>query len=116
MVPMEGADWAVRTWVCSHWLCGPPLCHWPLCGRHGCSGVSQEVVFATSYPTHSIPSHPTPPCHPSHLPPLLSILTAERDGKKYHEIQPSEIEEVSYNKNQSLTKYFTAEHTGTIQS
>ena len=47
---------------------------------------------------------PTPPCptpphrHPSH--PLLSILTAEKDSKKYHEIHPSEVEEVSYNKNQ----------------
>ena len=28
-----------------------------------------------------IPPHPTPPHRPSHLPPLLSILTAERDGK-----------------------------------
>ena len=42
-------------------------------------------------------SHPTPPPIP---PPLLSILMAERDGKNYLEIQPSETEKVSYNKNQ----------------
>ena len=36
----------------------------------------------------------------SHPPPLLSILTAERDGKKYLEIQPSETEKVSYNRKQ----------------
>ena len=68
-------------------------------------GVSLGVVFATSLPTHpslSHPSlsHPTPPRLPSHPPPLLSILTAERDGKKYLENQPSETEKVSYNKNQ----------------
>ena len=28
------------------------------------------------------------------------ILTAERDGKKYHQIQPSKIKKVSYNKSQ----------------
>ena len=100
MAPMEGTNWAVGTWICSHWLCGPLVCHWPLCGRHGCSWVSQRVVFAVSHHTHSSLSHPTPLHHPSHSPPLLSILMAERDGKKYHEIQPSEIEEVSYNKNQ----------------
>ena len=60
-------------------------------------GVSQGVVLPTSHPTHPSLSHPTPPHHP---PPLLSILTAEKGGKKYHEIQPSEIEEVSYNKSQ----------------
>ena len=45
---------------------------------------------------------PTPPRHPSHPLPLLSILVAERDDKKYYEIQQSEIEEVSYNKNQYI--------------
>ena len=75
-------------------------------------GVSQGVVFATSHPS---PTHPTLPHRPSHPPPLLSILTAERDGKKYLEIQPSEIEKVSYNKNQWITKYITAQHAGTIQ-
>ena len=52
-------------------------------------------------------SPPTPPCptsqhpatHPIH-PSLLAILTAERDSKKYHEIQSSEIEKVGYNKSQ----------------
>ena len=44
---------------------------------------------------------PTPPRPtPSHPPPLLSILTAERDGKKYLKIQPLEMEKVSYNKSQ----------------
>ena len=51
-------------------------------------GVFIGVVFATSYPT-------TPT-----LPPLLSILTAERDCKKYLKIQPWEASRVSYNKNQ----------------
>ena len=58
-------------------------------------GVSLGVVFATSLPTH-----PSPPHLPSHPPPLLSILTAERDGKKYPEIRPSETEKVSYNRKQ----------------
>ena len=119
MGPMEGANWTVGTCICSHWLCGPLECYWPLCGRHGCSwsvprggvgvmdahGVSLGVVFATSLPTHPSPSHPspshpTPPRLPSHPPPLLSILTAERDGKKYPEIRPSETEKVSYNRKQ----------------
>ena len=100
MGPMEGTNWTVGTCICSHWLCGPLVCYWPLCGRHGCLWVSLGVVFATSHPTHPSPSHPIPPCLPSHPPPLLSILTAERDGKKYLEIQPSETEKVSYNKNQ----------------
>ena len=52
--------------------------------------LSQMVVFATSHPTHPSPSHSTP-----------SIINADdRKGwQKYHEIQPSEIQEVSYNKN-----------------
>ena len=62
-------------------------------------GMSQMVVFATSHPTHLTWFHPTmPPIPPTH-PSLLSMLTAERDGKKYHKIQPLEIEKVSYNKN-----------------
>ena len=64
------------------------------------------VVFATSYPPH----------HPSYPPPLLAILTAEKESKKCHEIQLSEIEKVGYNKIQWITKYFTAQHTGTVQS
>ena len=61
-------------------------------------GVSLGVVFATFYPTYPTPPHPTPPHptpHPSHPLPLLSILTAERDGKKYLEIEPSEIERLA---------------------
>ena len=61
--------------------------------------VPQMVDFVTSRPTPPTPPHPTA-SRPSQLPPLLSIMTAERDGKKYLEIQPSEIEKVSYNKNQ----------------
>ena len=50
--------------------------------------------FATSHPT------PRPIMSLISPTPLLAILTVERDSKKYHEIQPSEIEKVSYNKNQ----------------
>ena len=77
-------------------------------------GVSQMGVFATSHQTNPTTSHPTPPRHTSHPHPLIAILMAERDSKKYHEIQSSEIGKVSYNKNQQITKYFTAQHTGTI--
>ena len=65
-------------------------------------GVSQMRVFVTSHPTHPIPSHPTPLLRPSHSPLILAIPMAERDGIKYHEIQPSEIEKVSYNKNRNF--------------
>ena len=90
MAPMEGTNWTVETCICFHWLCGPPVCHWPLCGRHG---RSWGIPIASSDGFCHLPPHP---------PPLLSILMEERDGKKYHEIQPSEIEEViiSYNKSQ----------------
>ena len=37
-------------------------------------------------PTQPHPPHPTLPHRASHTPPLLSILTAEIDGKKYFEI------------------------------
>ena len=80
------------------------VAHWCVIGH--CVGimaahrVSLEVVFATYHPTHLSLSHSTLPRYPSHPPPLLSILMAERDGKKYLEIQPSETEKVSYNKNQ----------------
>ena len=103
MGPMEGTNWTVGTCICSHLLCGALVCYWPLCGRHGCSwGVPRGGFYhlPPHPPTHPSPSRPTPPCRPSHPPPLLSILTAERDGKKYLEIQPSETEKVSYNKNQ----------------
>ena len=55
-------------------------------------GMSQMVAFATS---HTSPSYPILSHHPSHLPPLSAILTAERDGKKYLQIQPFEIEKNS---------------------
>ena len=102
MPPMEGTTWAVGTWICSYWLCGPLVCHWPLYGSHGCSWSVPSGGFChlPPHPTHPSPSHPTLLRRPSHPPPLLSIMMAERDGKKYHEIQLSEIEEVSYNKNQ----------------
>ena len=51
-------------------------------------------------PSPPTPLSPTPPRLPSYSPPLLLILTAERDGKKYLENQPSETEKASYNKNQ----------------
>ena len=77
------------------------VAHWCVIGHcvgiMAAHGVSQGVVFATSHPS---PFHPTPPYCPAHPPPLLSMLTAERDSKKYHEIQPLEIKEVSCNKNQ----------------
>ena len=68
-------------------------------GRQLDSGDLYLLPLAV-WPTDPSPSHPTPPHLPSHPPPLLSILTAERDGKKYPEIQPSETEKVSYNRKQ----------------
>ena len=66
------------------------VAHWCVIGHcvgaMAAHGVPLGVVFATSLPPHP--------------PPLSSILMAERDGKKYLEIQPSETEKVSYNKNQ----------------
>ena len=105
MRPMEGANWTVGTCICSHWLCGPLECYWPLCGRHGCSWSVPRGGFCHLPPHPPTPPRPTPPRPaspplPSHPPPLLSILTAERDGKKYPEIQPSETEKVSYNRKQ----------------
>ena len=109
MGPMEGANWTVGTCICSQWLCGPLECYWPLCGRHGCSWSVPRGGFChlPPHPPLPVPPHPAPPhlpSHPPHLPshppPLLSILTAERDGKKYLEIQPSETEKVSYNRKQ----------------
>ena len=102
MAPMEGTNWAVGSWICSYLLCCPLVYHWLLCGCHGCSWGVLNCGF-------SVPS-PIPPTS------LLLILTAERDSKTYHEIQPLAIERVSYNKNQYITKCFTAKHTGTIQS
>ena len=59
-----------------------------------------------------------PPTPSRTIPLTPSIInTDNRKGQqKYHEIQPSEIEEVIYNKNQYINKYFNAQHTGTIQS
>ena len=117
MGPMEGANWTVGTCICSHWLCGPLVCYWPLCGRHGCSWGVPKGGFCHLPPQPPLPSpsHSTPTHRPSHPPPLLSILTAERDGKKYLENQPSETEKVSYNKNRYITKYFVVQHISTIQ-
>ena len=90
------------------------VAHWSVIGHcvgvMAAHGVSLGVVFATSLPTHPIPPH-----LPSHPPPLLSILTAERDSKKYLEIQPSETEKVSYNRKQQITKYFAVQHVSAIQ-
>ena len=84
MRPMEGANgqWGpvfAPTGCVAHW-CVIGHC----VGVMAAHGVSLGVVFATSLPTH--------------LPPLLSILMAERDGKKYLVIQPSGTEKVSYNR------------------
>ena len=115
MGPMEGTNWTVGTCVCSHWLCGPLVCYWPLCEHHGCSWSVPRDGFChlSPHPPTSHPTHPTPPRCPSHPPPLLSILTAERDSKKYLEMQSSEIEKICYNK---ITKYLGAQHVNTIQS
>ena len=115
MEPMDGTNWTVGTCICSHWLCGPLVCYWILCGRHGCSWSVPRGGFCHLPPSPPTPPHPTPPRCPYHPPPLLSILMAERDGKKYLEIQPSEAEKVSYNRNQWITKYFAAQHISTIQ-
>ena len=95
MGPMEGANWPVGTCICSHWLCGPLECYWPLCGRHGCSWSVPRGGFCHLPPC---PPHPTPPHVPSH--PLLYYPNTDgRKGRqKYLEIQPSETEEVSYNR------------------
>ena len=100
MVPMEGVNWTVETCIYSHWLCGPLKCYWPLCGHHGCSWSVPRGRFChlPPHPSLPIPPHPAPPPIPPT--PLLSILTAERDGKKYLEIQPSETEKDSYNRKQ----------------
>ena len=119
MGPMEGANWTVGPVFAftGYVACCCVIGH--CVGVMAAHGVFLGVVFATSlptgppthpspshpptppHPTHPpSPSHPTPPHLPSHPPPLLSILIAERDGKKYLEIQPSETEKVSYNKNQ----------------
>ena len=81
-------------------------------------GVSLRVVFATSLPTHTSSSHPTPPCLAlPPIPPTPSIINTD-DRKRWQknlEIQPSETEKVSYKRNQLITKYFAAQHVSTIQ-
>ena len=88
-----------------------PLFMWPI-------GVSLTTVWVSwllmGVPNKSfchLPSHPVP--RPSHPHPLLSILTAERDGKKYHAIQPSEIDKISYN---MITKYFNCYSTSRLNT
>ena len=78
------------------------VAHWCVIGH--CVGVM--AAHGVSLPRGGfchLPPHPPRPILPrlpSHPPPLSSILTAERDGKNYLEIQPSETEKVSYNKYQ----------------
>ena len=69
-----------------HWLCGPLVCHWLLCGHYGCTWGVPNRGFC------HLPPHPTQP----------SIINTDslKGRQKYHEIQPSEIEKVNYNKNQ----------------
>ena len=107
MAPMEVTNRAVGTWVCSHWLCptGVSLATAAV-GVMAAHGVSQVGFFATS--------HPSPHFAPPPIPLILSISNTD-SRKGWHEIQPSEIK-VRYNKNQYITKYFTAQHTGTMQS
>ena len=60
---------------------------------------------------------PTPPHIPSHSPPLLSILTAERDSKNTTKFSHQRQRRLAIIKtSRQLAKYFTAQHTGTIQS
>ena len=90
MGPMEGANWAVETWVAptdsvACW------CFWPHVGVMAAHGVSQAGFLPPPTPLYSA-------AHPTH--PLLAILTIRnlRWGKKYHEIQPSEIKKACYNR------------------
>ena len=78
---MEGTNWTVGTCICSHWMCGLLVCYWPLCGCHGCSWGVPRNGFCHLPPHPPLPVPPHLPRRPSHPPPLLSILTAERDGK-----------------------------------
>ena len=88
-IHMEGTNWAVGT----GFALTDYVAHWHVIGHcvdvmaaHGCS--KRQFLLP-----------PTPP-RPTH--PLLAILMAEGDSKKYHDIQHLEIEKVSYNKNQVL--------------
>ena len=91
MAPMEGADWAVGTWICSHWLCGPLVCH-----------LLMECPKEWFLPPLTPPTLPRPTPSPTAHPTYPSIINTDgrKRQQKYHEIQPSEIEEVSYNKKQ----------------
>ena len=115
MGPMEGTNWTVGSCICSHWLCGPLLCYWPLCGHHGYSWDVPRNGFChlPPHPPLAVPPHTALPP----IPPTPSIINADgRKGwQKYHEIQPSEIEEISNNKNQYITKYFATQHVDKIQ-
>ena len=76
-------------------ICGPLVCHWPLCGHHGCSLGVPNRGFC-HLPLHPVPPHPTlPPIPPT---PSISNTDGRNWQQKYHEIQPLEIEKVSYNK------------------
>ena len=78
-----------------------PLAMWPTdvpLATVWASWLLMECPYGWFLPPPSL-SHTTLPCLPSHPPPLLSIVTAEKGWQKYLENQPSEIEKVSYNKN-----------------
>ena len=81
------------------------VAHWCVIGHCvgiiATHGMSQEVVFATSH----LP--PTPPCPtPLSIPLTPSIINNDggKGQQKYLEIQPSEIEKISYDENQLIIK------------
>ena len=67
---------------------------------HGCPKWWFLLPPTPPHPTLPLPIPPHPALPP--IPPTSSIInTDSRKGRKtYHQIQPSEIEKVSYNKNQ----------------
>ena len=86
---MEGANWTVWT----RYLL--PLAVWPtsvLLAIVWASWLLMECPYGWFLPPPSPPTPPPPT--PPHRPSLSSILMAERDSKKYLEIQPSETEKV----------------------
>ena len=72
----------------------PPLTRWPIGESFATVWVSWLLIGVPNGDFYYLPLHP-PHLSPSHPTPLLSILTAERDVKKYHEIQPSEIKVIA---------------------